>query len=245
LLVVEIAQNLFSTRRGSLLIGGAAAVLAGLVLLVYLHNYRNSIQTSTATGPVLIAKNLIPKGTSGDIIASSQQYQVASLPKSEFKTGAITDPGTLTGRVALTDIYPRQQLSAADFSATPLDTLGNHITGGERAISVSMDATHGMVGQIGNNDHIDIYVGLNRLGPSGSQAVIKLLMADVTVLRAPLAGGSGIFTLKATTRQAAVLAYAADNGRLWFVLRPPSGAKTEIPGYVSMQSLLLGLKPVR
>jgi pilus assembly protein CpaB len=245
LLVVEIAQNLFSTRRGSLVVGGVAAVLAGLVLLVYLHNYRNSVKTSTATAPVLIAKNLIPKGTSGDIIASTQQYQVASLPKSEFKTGAITDPATLTGRVALTDIYPRQQLSAADFSATPLDTLGNHITGGERAIAVSMDATHGMVGQIGSGDHIDIYVGLNRIGPSGSQAVIKLLMADVTVLRAPLAGGSGIFTLKATTHQAAVLAYAADNGRMWFVLRPPSGAKTEIPGYVSMQSLLLGLKPVR
>jgi hypothetical protein len=32
---------------------------------------------------------------------------------------------------------------------------------------------------------------------------------------------------------------------MWFVLRPPSGAKTVIPGYVSMQSLLLGLKPVR
>jgi hypothetical protein len=70
-------------------------------------------------------------------------------------------------------------------------------------------------------------------------------MDDVTVLRAPLAGGSGIYTLKATGRQAAVLAYAADNGNLWFVLRPPSGAKTVIPGYVSAQTLVLGLKPVR
>jgi pilus assembly protein CpaB len=243
--VVEIAQNLFSTRRGSLLVGGAAALLAGLVLLVYLHNYRNSVNSTVATAPVLVAKQLIPKGTSGDIIASTQQYQVAELPQSQLKDGAVTDPASLTGRVALTDIYPRQQLSAAEFSLTPVDTLGNHITGGERAISVSMDATHGMVGQIGAGDHIDIYVGLNRLGPNGSQAVIKLLMADVTVLRAPLAGGSGIYTLKASTHQAAVLAYAADYGRMWFVLRPPSGAKTVIPGYVSMQSLLLGLKPVR
>lgn len=242
--MVEIAQNLFSTRRGSLLVGGAAALLAGVVLLVYLHNYRNSVNSSTATAPVLVAKQLIPKGTSGDIIASTEQYQVAELPKSQFKDGAVTDPATLTGRVALTDIYPRQQLSAADFSVTPVDTLGNHITGGERAIAIPMDASHGMVGQIGNGDHIDIYVGLNRLGPTGTQPVIKLLMADVTVLRAPLAGGA-IYTLKASTHQAAVLAYAADNGRMWFVLRPPSGARTVIPGYVSMQTLLLGLKPVR
>ena len=243
--MVEIAQNLFSTRRGSLIVGGVAAFLAGLVLLVYLHNYRNSVKSSTSTAPVLVAKNLIPKGTSGDLIASTDQFQVSSIPKSEFKTGAITDPGILTGRVALTDIYPRQQLTAADFSATPVDTLGQHITGDERAIAIPMDASHGMVGQIGANDHIDIYVGINRIGPSGSQAVIKLLMADVTVLRAPLGGGGGIYTLKASTHQAAVLAYAADNGRLWFVLRPPSGARTVIPGYVSMQTLLLGLKPVR
>jgi Flp pilus assembly protein CpaB len=240
--VVEIAQNLFSTRRGSLLVGGAAALLAGLVLLVYLHNYRNSVKSASATAPVLVAKNLIPKGTSGDIIASTSQYQVSQLPKDQFKDGAITDPGILAGRVALTDIYPRQQLTAASFSATPVDTLGNHLTGGERAISVTMDAAHGMVGQIANGDHIDIYVGLSRLG---NQPIIKLLMADVNVLRAPLAGGSGIYTLKASTHQAAVLAYAADNGRMWFVLRPPTGARTVIPGYVSMQSLLLGLKPVR
>jgi Flp pilus assembly protein CpaB len=239
--VVEIAQNLFSTRRRSLVVGGAAALLAGIVLLVYLNNYRNSFNSSVATAPVLVAKNLIPKGTSGDIIASTEQYQVSEIPKSQFKDGAITDVGTLTGRVALADIYPRQQITAADFSAVPIDTLGNHITGGERAISVPMDATHGMVGQIASGDHIDIYVGLNRLG---GQPIIKLLIADMTVLRAPIAGG-GIYTLKASTRQAAVLAYAADYGRMWFVLRPPSGARTVIPGFVSMQTLLLGLKPVR
>ena len=83
------------------------------------------------------------------------------------------------------------------------------------------------------------------LGSGGSQPIIKLLMEDITVLRAPLAVGSGLYTLRATGRQAAVLAYASDNGRLWFVLRPASGAKTVIPGFISAQSLLLGLKPVR
>jgi Flp pilus assembly protein CpaB len=239
--VVEIAQNLFSTRRRSLVAGGGAALLAGIVLLVYLNSYRNSLKSSATTAPVLVAKNLIPKGTSGDIIASTDQFQVQDLPKSQFKDGAITDPQSLTGRVALTDIYPRQQLTAAAFSATPVDTLGNHITGQERAISISLDAVHGLAGQIGAGDHVDIYVGLNRLG----QPVIKLLMADMTVLRAPIGAGGGIFTLKATTRQAASLAWASDNGKLWFVLRPPSGASTAIPGYVTMQSLLLGLKPVR
>jgi Flp pilus assembly protein CpaB len=239
--VVEIAQNLFSTRRRSLVAGGAAAALAAIVLVVYLHNYRNSVTSASATAPVLVAKNLIPKGTSGDLIASTAQFQVMDLPKSEFKDGAITDPGILTGRVALTDIYPRQQLTAAEFSPVGVDTLGMHITGAERAISVSLDTVHGVGGQVTNGDHIDIYVGLNRVG---GEPVIKLLMADMTVLRAPY-GTGGIYTLKATSHQAAVLAWAADNGRLWFVLRPPSGARTVVPGNITLRTLLLGLKPVR
>jgi Flp pilus assembly protein CpaB len=242
--VVEIAQNLFTTRRGSLVMGAVAAVLAGIVLLAYLHSYRNSVSSSGAPASVLVAKNLIPKGTPGNIIGSTDQFQVASVPKGQLQTGALTDPAALSGRVAVTDIYPGQQLTAGYFAYAAPGTLQTQIAGVDRAISLSIDSAHGMVGQIAAGDHIDIYVGLNRVGPNGSQAIIKLLMADITVLRAPLAGGSGIYTMRATTRQVAALAYAADNGRLWFVLRPPSGAKTVIPSVVSLQTLLLGLKPV-
>jgi Flp pilus assembly protein CpaB len=243
--VVEIAQNLFTTRRGSLLVGAAAAVVAGIILLVYLHAYRSSLNSSSTPASVLVAKNLIPKGTPGNIIGTSNQFQVASVPKGQLQTGALTDPAALSGRVAVTDIYPGQQLTAAYFAYAAPGTLQTKITGSDRAISLSIDSEHGMVGQIAAGDHIDIYVGVNRIGPSGSQPVIKLLMADVTVLRAPLTGGSGIYTLRASSRQAAALAFAADNGRLWFVLRPPSGAKTVNPGVVSLQTLLLGLKPVQ
>jgi pilus assembly protein CpaB len=243
--VVEIAQNLFTTRRGSLLVGAAAAVLAGIILLAYLHSYRNSVNSASAPVSVLVAKNLIQKGTPGDIIGTSSQFQVASVPKGQLQVGALTDPAALSGRVAVTDIYPGQQLTAGYFAFAPPGTLQTKISGSDRAISVQIDAEHGMVGQIAAGDHIDIFVGVNRIGPSGSQPIIKLLMADVTVLRAPIGAGSGLYTLRATGRQAAVLAYAADNGHLWFVLRPASGAKTVIPGFVSAQSLLLGLKPVR
>ncbi len=243
--MVEIAQNLFTTRRGSLLVGTAAAVLAGIILLAYLHQYRNSVNSASAPVSVLVAKNLIQKGTPGDIIGTSSQFQVASVPKGQLQVGALSDPAALSGRVAVTDIYPGQQLTAAYFAFAPPGTLQTKISGSDRAIAIQIDAEHGMVGQIGAGDHIDIFVGVNRLGSGGSQPIIKLLMEDVTVLRAPLGTGSGLYTLRATGRQAAVLAYASDNGKLWFVLRPASGAKTVNPGFISAQSLLLGLKPVR
>jgi Flp pilus assembly protein CpaB len=242
--VVEIAQNLFTTRRGSFLMGGTAAVLAVIVLLVYLHSYRNSVNSSGAPATVLVAKRLIQKGTPGNIIGTSDQFQLASVPKSQLRTGALTDPAALGGRVAVTDIYPGQQLTAEYFAYAPPGTLQTKITGSDRAISLSIDAEHGMIGQISAGDHVDIFIGFSVQGAGGTQPVIKLLMADVLVLKAPLSGGSGLITLRAPEYRAAQLAYAADNGQLWVVLRPASGARTVNPGIVNVQSLL-NAKPVR
>jgi Flp pilus assembly protein CpaB len=241
--VVEIAQNLFTTKRGSLFVGVGAAVLAGIVLLAYLHSYRNSVNSSASTASVLVARNLIQKGTPGNIIATGSQFQVASLPKSQLKTGAFTDPSALAGRVALADIYPGQQLTANYFAFATPGTLQTKITGADRAIALSIDAEHGMIGQISAGDHVDIFIGFNVAGAGGNQPVIKLLMADVLVLKAPLSGGNGLITLRAPEHRAAQLAYAADNGQLWFVLRPASGAKTVNPGLINAQSLL-NSKPV-
>jgi pilus assembly protein CpaB len=240
--VVEIAQNLFTTRRGTVLVGAGAAVLAGIILLVYLHSYRNSVNSANESASVLVAKSLIQKGTPGNIIGTTDLFQVASLPRKQLQIGAFTDPASLAGRVALADIYPGQQLTANYFGLAAPGTLQTQISGPDRAIAVATDAQHGMLGQISAGDHVDIFIGLNVAGAAGNQPVLKLLMTDVLVLKAPL-GSSGLLTLRAPLRQAAELAYAADNGRMWFLLRPASGAKTPNPGLISVQSLL-SAKPV-
>jgi Flp pilus assembly protein CpaB len=239
--VVELAQNLFGSRRSSVIVGAAAAALAGIVLIVYLQHYRSSISAGGAAATVLVAKSGIQKGTPGDIVASRGLFQVAQIRKSDLRAGAITDPATLRGRVAVTDVYQGQQLSAAEFTPAGIDAIGNHLTGDLRAISVPVDAVHSVNGNIGNGDHVDIFLGINRVNVSGSKPVVKLLMKDVTVLRAPI---GGIATMLATAKQAAALAWAVDNGRLWFVLRPAAGATTPNPGFITADELLQ-LKPVQ
>jgi Flp pilus assembly protein CpaB len=146
--------------------------------------------------------------------------------------------------VAIADIYPGQQLTATSFAYAAPGTLLTKITGTDRAIALSIDAEHGMIGQISAGDHVDIFIGFAVQGAGGTQPVIKLLMTDVLVLRAPYSGGSGLITLRAPESKAAQLAYAADNGQLWFLLRPASGAKVTNPGLVNVQTLL-NAKPVR
>jgi len=239
--VVDIANNLFSTRRGSILVGVGVAVLAAIVLFAYLHQYRNSVNSSAVPASVLVAKNLIQKGTPGDIIASGGQYQVASVPKGQLQVGALTDPAALNGRVALADIYPGQQLTTAGFAYAAPGTISTKLSGTDRAINITIDQQHGMNGQIAAGDRVDIFVGLN--SQDSGVPVIKLLLSNVLVLRAPLAGAT-MYTLRVPEAQAAQLAYAADNGKLWFVARPASGAKVQFPGFVTARTLLLGYKAV-
>ena len=68
--------------------------------------------------PVLVAKRLIPKGTSGAVIAKRGMYAATVLPCGETKPGAIADPTYLAGRVAAVDLFPGQQLTEADFAST-------------------------------------------------------------------------------------------------------------------------------
>jgi Flp pilus assembly protein CpaB len=242
---VDFAENLLSSRRGTLLIGAGAAILAAILLVVYLNRYRSSLKASDEVAPVLVAKQFIQKGAPGNVIGSTHQYQIASVPKRDLRNGALVDPTSLRGQVAAQDIYKGQQLTAADFVPTAPDALENNLSGSARAVAISIDAAHGLVGQLTPGDHVDVYVGFNAAGPTGGQAVLKQLMQNVLVLRTPGAGGNGTVVLRAQGRLAAALAFAADNGKLWLVLRPPTGAKPVRPGLMTLQRLLVGVRPVK
>src|SRR5215831_17521882 len=114
---MEHAQRLFSTRGGTMVLAGLAAVLAAIAVFVYIHNYRNSVAKGGTPATVLVAKSLIPQGTPGDAVATRQLYQATTIRESQLQEGAISDVGSLKGQVAATDILPNQQLTDADFTS--------------------------------------------------------------------------------------------------------------------------------
>jgi Flp pilus assembly protein CpaB len=227
------AGRLFKTRGGAVLIGGVAAALAAILLVAYLHSYRSRVNGGTQPMTVLVAKSLIPHGTPGTLIAQKHLYQVTSVPKDQLKNLAITDPAAVNGRVTVADVYPGQQLTSADFTVAPVNSIPAQITGANRAIAVSVDATHGVGGQVQTGDHVDVYVGLSQ----GTGGLIKLLASNVLVLAAASSAGGNVI-LRVSAPQAGKFAFAADNGRLWLVLRPQAGASQTPAAFVNIASLL-------
>jgi Flp pilus assembly protein CpaB len=258
---MQVAQRLLSTRGGTFAVAGVAAMIAGVVLLLYLNRYRDSVNQSGEVVPVLVAGSLIEKGTPGNVVGSQGLFQVKEIAKSDILDGAITDPATLRGRFAVHDVYPDQQLTSADFTAVASDSMAADLSADQRAISVPLDSAHGMVGHITAGDRVDVLAGFNikRVTRSGvpvdqggqARPVLKVIMEDILVLDAPTETGGGLggskssnVSLRVTDEQAADLAFASENGKVWVVLRPRTGGEPATPNLVTLETLLLGVKPV-
>jgi len=259
---VQLAHKLLSTRGGTVAVAAVGALLAAAVFLGYLHRYRSTVNESAAPMSVLVAKDFIEKGTPGNVVGSEGFFQTATTPKDQLKEGAISDPDSLRGLVAKNDIYPGQQLTVADFSPTAADALTNEIAGEERAISLALDSAHGMIGNVQAGDRVDVYGAFNvrRLRPDGTvdpdaveRPVLKLLVENVLMLDSPEGAKAGLgasaqqtsnVTVRVTHEQAARLAFSSENGKVWIVLRPRTGAKPTPPDLVTLETVLFGVEPV-
>jgi pilus assembly protein CpaB len=230
-----------STRNGTLAIASVAALIAAALLLIFLQQYRESTSEDDAAASVLVAKRLIEQGTSGDVLAAEGMFQTATVPRGELKDGAVVDPSSVKGQVTVADIYPGEQLVATRFApSTP--GAQNKLNGAFRAMAIPSDPVHGNSSEVSAGDRVDLLVGIKT--PEGMD-VIKPLMRNVLVLSvasggggATGGGGSGPVVVKVPDTRAADVAYAADHGKLWLLLRPQAGARdAEIPT-VTIDSLL-------
>jgi Flp pilus assembly protein CpaB len=248
-------RKLLSTRRGTILVATVCALLAAGILLFAMSRYRHSVDTSGNQQTVFVATELIQKGTSGDAIASQQLFKATSVATKQATAGTIADAAQLQGKVAIADIYPGQQLTAADFTTD--GGLASRLAPNQRAVTVTVDQAHGMVGRLKTGEHVDVYAGFI-LDPGNGRPVpvVRLIMTNVQVLAAGSSGGSSLgssqnpsnafsnVTLNVDDAQAGAVAYAADNGKVWLVLRPANATSTTPPSTISAQSLLLGSRPI-
>ena len=217
--MANVIERVGSSRGGAIAIGIIVAAIAAILLIVYITRYKSSVDSSAAAVPVLVAKNLIPKGTPGTVVATKQLYQNTSVPEDKVQDSAISDPNALSGRTAISDIYPGSQLTLNNFTAEASGALNAGLSGRERAITITVDAVKGSLANVASGDKVDIYTQLTREG----RTVIQLFRAGVTVLQAPGSAGGNV-VLKVGTKDASNMLFAANQTTLYFVVRPATGA---------------------
>jgi pilus assembly protein CpaB len=245
------ARKVLSTRGGTTAVAVISALLAAGVLLIFLSQYRDSVDVADDVSTVLVAKNLIEKGSPGDVVAEDALFQTTQVKKDDLKDGAISDPSSLKGKIATTDVFPGEQLVAKEFvDATP--TIINRLRGFDRAIAVPLDESHGMIGNIKAGDHVDVLagIGLQQGASENQRATLRVIVHDAYVLKAPdkpaAGAGSGPgstkpVVLRVSDRKASEIAFSADIGKVWLIARPKVGARESKVPITDIQSLAVGL----
>lgn len=222
-----------STRRGTITIALIGALIAAAILVVALHKYKKGIETAHKPATVLVASHFIEKGTSGAAIGVGQYFKVTHISEKQLASGALASSAALHGEVAAVDIYPGQQLTGSDFVGGGL--FYSKLPPNLRAVSVPVDSAHGMIGNIQTGDRADVYASFPK--ELKKPAFLRLVAQNIVVLDAGHkssgvglssgAGGPGNsnVVLEVGVHQAAELAFAADNGKVWLVLSPPHGTR--------------------
>jgi flagella basal body P-ring formation protein FlgA len=91
-------------------ITGGGGTAAGV--FAFHHHGASSIEPVR----VLVAKNLIQKGTTGNAIRTARLYKLVAIPSNAVEDGAIVNAAALANKVVQLDLSPGQQITAADFN---------------------------------------------------------------------------------------------------------------------------------
>jgi Flp pilus assembly protein CpaB len=213
----NMAGQLLSSRRGALTVAAVSALLAGLLLYMFVQHYRTSpVAAAPTQAVVFVASQYIPAGTPESLVASENLLKRVEVPSTQAVAGAIPDPSTIAGEYSSTAIAAGQQISIADFTHS-VGTVGSYLSGKYRAVALPFDAAHGLTAYLQPGNTVDIM-------DDESDKTMVVVAQNVPVL----ANANGEVVLKVRDSVAMTLAGASDNSKLWLTLRPPAGARQSV-----------------
>jgi Flp pilus assembly protein CpaB len=174
-----------SYRLRNIGIAVALAVLAALLTIFYVTNYKKSVQQGEDLVPVWVAARDISIGTSGSEVGDRNLLRSVEIAKRSVVPGAISKPEQIDALVATERIYEGEQITLNRFRPLGEQGLKAQLKGRLRAFELAGNEHQLLMGTIEEGDHVD-FVGSLEIG-SGVK-VTKVVLRDLLVLKAPSAG---------------------------------------------------------
>jgi Flp pilus assembly protein CpaB len=178
-----------SYRVRNIGIAVALAVLAALLTIFYVTNYKRSVQSGEQLVPVYVAAGTIPVGTSGSEVADRNLLKPVEVVRRSVVPGAISEPEQISQLVAKERVYEGEQVTLNRFKPLGQQGVYAQLKGRLRAYQLPGSEHQLLLGTVQTGDHVD-FVG--SLEPSNRQRgpQTKVVLRDLLVLRAP--GNAGV-----------------------------------------------------
>jgi len=208
-------------RVRNIVIALGLALVAMMLTLFYVTNYKRSVQHGESQVKVWVAARDIPAGTSGAELAKSKAFKTTQIPKRSVVAGAISDTQQIDQLVLSQPLYAGEQVTVRRFQTAQSQGIVGQLKATMRAISLPGDADQLLAGTLKTGDHVDVVANFkltNIQGASGDYFATRIVLRDLLVLHAPEIPASAKVTTDAKT---SVVVAVTDTQvqRLYFVMQ--------------------------
>jgi Flp pilus assembly protein CpaB len=171
-----------SYRFRNIGIAVALAVLAALLTIFYVTNYKQSVQSGEELVPIYVAAGEIPVGTSGSEVTDRNLLKPAEVARRSVVPGAISEPDQIEQLVATERVYEGEQVTLNRFKPLGEQGVQAQLKGRMRAMQVPGSEHQILLGTLQTGDRVD-FVGT--LDGRNNLSFTRIVLRDLLVLRAP------------------------------------------------------------
>jgi pilus assembly protein CpaB len=171
-------------RKALLVVAAVIAALGTLLVFLYVRGADNRADQRYDAVQVLRVVKQIAPGETVEAAQAAGKLETGSVARKDLLPDALTGTEPIVGKVAVTTIYPGEQLTSSKFGATGAAT-GLTIPKGRIAVSVNLSDPARVAGFVNPGDKVAIFMN----GPGYT----RLLLPNIQVI------GAGTTTMVATT----------------------------------------------
>lgn len=218
-------------RIRNILVAIGLAVVAMLLVLLYVTNYKRSVQHGASDVQVYVANHDIATGTAGAEIVAKHEVHAISVARRSVVPGAISSVDQIRSLVLSQPIYAGEQVTVRPFSDVAAQGIRARLRGTMRAIQIAGDPNQLLAGTLHEGDRVDLIANL-RVDPNSNAYATKIVVRDLAVLTSANEGASAkvggsnstSVILAVSDTQVQRLWFAVKNGDWSLELRPVIGA---------------------
>jgi Flp pilus assembly protein CpaB len=177
-----------SYRLRNIGIAVALAVLAALLTIFYVTNYKRSVQSGEELVAVYVAAGPIAVGTSGSEVTDRNLLKSVEVVRRSVVPGAISEPEQISQLVATERVYEGEQVTLNRFKPLGEQGVQAQLKGRLRAMQVPGSEHQLLLGTVQTGDRVDFVGSLESEG--NRMNVTRVVLRDLLVLKAP--DGAGV-----------------------------------------------------
>jgi pilus assembly protein CpaB len=207
-------------RIRNILVAVGLALVAMLLTLFYVTNYKRSVQHDSAMVQVYVAAHDVPAGSAGADLLKQHELRLTTVQRRNVVPGAISSPDQVQNLVLSGPLYAGEQVTLRRFTDVAAQGVRAQLRGTMRAVQIAGDPNQLLAGTLQAGDHVDLVANLRTNSTTTADNATRVVLRDLTVLTGPSDSSVGGKLSSPGASSSAILAVTDTQvQRLFFVLK--------------------------